>query len=463
MYVEFFGAAEGVTGSCHLVTAGDYRILLDCGLFQGRREDEKRNLAAFPFDPASLDAVVLSHSHIDHSGRIPLLVKRGYSGPVFTQGASRDLCRIMLKDSAFIQEREAEIENRKRERKGLKPVEPLYTMDDAHAAMRQFHGLHYDEIREILPGIRVRLRDAGHILGSAAVELWLDAEGQQRKLVFSGDLGAWDAPILRNPALIDEADLVLMEGTYGNRFHRDWTETSKEIQSIFSAAAATGGNVLIPAFAVGRTQDLLYLMGRHYAEWGLEHWQVWLDSPLAIEATDIYLRHSHLYDAEASRLWQRHVRQSLLPNLNIARTLRQSMALNEMRSGAIIIAASGMCAGGRIKHHLKHNLWRRESHILFSGFQARGTLGRALVDGARHVRLWGETIRVNAQIHTVGGISAHGDQGDLTRWYRGFKHKPPVVLVHGELLALEELARHLRETCEATVELAQFGARRSLL
>ncbi|MGF1548750.1 MAG: MBL fold metallo-hydrolase RNA specificity domain-containing protein [Thiotrichales bacterium] len=462
MYIEFFGAANGVTGSCHLVTAGPYRILLDCGLFQGRREDEARNQEAFPFDPATLDAVVLSHSHIDHSGRIPLLVQRGFKGPIYTQGASRDLCRIMLKDSAFIQEREAEIENRKRERKGLKPVAPLYTMDHAQTAMRQFRVLHYDEIRELFPGVRLRLRDAGHILGSSIVELWLETEGQRRKLVFSGDLGSWGAPILRDPTLVEDADLVVMEGTYGNRSHRSWAETSSEIRAVFSAAAATGGNVLIPAFAVGRTQDLLYLMGKYFNDWRLSDWQVWLDSPLAIEATDVYLRHSHLYDAEASRMWQRHVRQSLLPNLNISRTLRQSMALNTVRSGAIVIAASGMCNGGRIKHHLKHNLWRPECHVMFSGFQARGTLGRALVDGARHVRLWGETIQVNAQVHTIGGISAHGDQDDLIRWYRGFTRKPPVVLVHGESLALEAMAQRLRETCAAEVEVAELGARRQL-
>lgn len=462
MHIEFLGAAGEVTGSCHLIEVGGRRLLLDCGLIQGRREDEARNHTPFPFDPRSIDAVVLSHSHIDHSGRIPLLVKSGYRGPIYTHRAAKDLCRIMLKDAGYLNEREAEWENRKRERKGLSLVEPLYDMRDAQNAMRRFHGMDYDCIHEILPGVRLRLRDAGHILGAAVVELWLKEGGLERKLVFSGDLGQPGMPILRDPTPVEEADLVLMESTYGERLHRSHEDTLRELGEVLKSAREGGGNVLIPAFAVGRTQALIFLFAKYRTQWGLDHWQIFLDSPLAIEATEIYARHSELYDREAAELWRRNRNRPLLPNFHISRTAKQSMRLNRIRSGAIIIAASGMCNGGRIRHHLKHNVWRSNCHIIIVGFQARGTTGRALVDGADHITLWGETIRVAAQIHTIGGLSAHADQNGLVQWYRNVRNRPPVVLVHGEPSAQAALAERLRKELGAQVKVPVLGQRLDL-
>ena len=455
--VQIFGAADEVTGSCHLVTAGNSRILLDCGLIQGRREDEERNKEPFPFDPESIDAVVLSHAHIDHSGRLPMLVKAGFSGPVYTHRASRDLCRIMLKDSAFLNEKEIEWENRKRQRKGLKPVEALYTVEDARSAMSRFKGLVYQKKVKIRPNVTLRLNDAGHILGSSIVELWLEADGQMRKLVFSGDLGRPGMPILQDPALIRHADLVIMESTYGNRLHRSWEESLTEIENIVQDTTNSRGNILIPAFAVGRTQEILYMLARYYRQWKLERWQIFLDSPLAIEATRVFTQHSDLFDRDMTDLWRQNKAQSILPNLHISRTSNQSMALNRIHSGAIIIAGSGMCTGGRIKQHLKHNIWRRQSHVIISGFQAQGTLGRRLVDGAKNIRLWGETVRVAATIHTVGGLSAHADQLGLKNWYANFEARPPVVLVHGETSALETLSNMLKNELGAPVIIAKRG------
>ncbi len=455
--VQILGAADEVTGSCHLVTVGNNRILLDCGLIQGRRKDEERNKEPFPFDPKSIDAVVLSHAHIDHSGRLPMLVKAGFNGPIYTHRASRDLCRIMLKDSAFLIEKDIEWENRKRMRKGLKPIEALYTVEDARAAMSRFKGLVYQKKVKILPNVALRLNDAGHILGSSIVELWLEDAGHKRKLVFSGDLGRPGMPILQDPAFVQQADLVIMESTYGDRLHRSWEETLSEIDHVIQDATNGKGNILIPAFAVGRTQEILYMFARYYEQWNLGRWQVFLDSPLAIEATRVFTQHSDLFDQDMTDLWQQNKAQSILPNLHISRTSNQSIALNRVHSGAIIIAGSGMCSGGRIKQHLKHNIWRRECHVIISGFQAQGTLGRALVDGAKYISLWGETVRVAATVHTIGGLSAHADQPGLKNWYANFEGRPPVVLVHGETSALETLSNTLQNDLEAPVTIAKRG------
>jgi len=463
MDIRFHGAAGEVTGSCHLIEAAGRRILLECGLIQGSRKDEARNRAPFPFDPNGIDAVVLSHAHIDHSGRIPLLIRAGFAGPVYSHRASRDLCRIMLKDAGYLNEKDAEWENRKRQRKHLKPVAPIYTMQDAIAAMRRFRGLDYDTRREILPGIEIRLRDAGHILGSAIVELWLTEGGTRRKLAFSGDLGHRGAPILCDPAPVADADLVVMESTYGDRLHRSRDETRAELADVIANARAERGNILIPAFAVGRTQEILYHLAQNYDAWGLGDWQIFLDSPMAIEATEIYLRHSDLYDREATALWDGNRHRPPLPNLSFTRTGRQSMQLNRVRAGAIIIAGSGMCNGGRIRHHLKHNVWRGNCHVVIVGYQAEGTLGRALVDGAKHIRLWGETIRVAAQVHTIGGLSAHADRAGLLDWYGGFEARPPVVLVHGERQASRALQAELATRTNAPVRIAGPGDRVDLL
>ena len=455
--IRFFGAAGEVTGSCHLVTVGGKRLLLDCGMIQGGRKDEERNRDPFPFKPADIDAVVLSHAHIDHSGRLPVLVRNGFRGPIYTHRASRDLCRVMLKDAGFLSEKDAEWENRKRERKGLEHIAPLFTVEDAKIALRQFKGLVYGEKQEILPGVTLRLSDAGHILGSSIVELWLEDGKKTRKLVFSGDLGREGMPVLEDPAIIRQADRVLMESTYGDRLHRSWEDSIREFHDVLNSATSGRGNILIPAFAVGRTQEILYLMARHFKDWNLDRWHIFLDSPMAIEATRIFTENTDLFDTEATELWRKNSHSPLLPNLKLSRTPKQSMAINRIRRGAIIIAGSGMCNGGRIRHHLKHNIWRRECHLVITGFQARGTTGRAIVDGARHISLWGEEIRVAAAVHTIGGLSAHADQQALKDWYAGFDGRPPVTLVHGEEQALAGLSACLKRELSAPVSIARHG------
>jgi metallo-beta-lactamase family protein len=462
MQIEFHGAAGEVTGSCFLVTCGEHRVLLECGMFQGSPEVEARNHEPFPFDAGSLDAVVLSHAHLDHSGRLPMLVKAGYRAGIHTHRATRDLCGIMLRDAGYLAEREAEWENRKRERKGLRRVEPLFTMEDAAKVMAHFRPAEYGEMVDVVPGVRFRLLDAGHIIGSAIVELWLSEGGLDRTLVFSGDLGHRGAPILRDPQPVESADLVLLESTYGDRLHRSWDATWSELAEILRDAEHRKGNVLIPSFAVGRSQELLYVFGQNFQAWGLDRWQVFLDSPMAIEATEVYARHWRSYDAEARAVKEDVGNPFALPNLTLSRTSEESMGINRIRSGAIVIAGSGMCEGGRIKHHLKHNVWRKESHVIIVGFQARGTLGRRLVDGARFIRLWGETLRVAAKIHTVGGLSAHADQRGLIEWVSGISGAPPVVLVHGEDEARESLIARLRADRPGRVQSAAPGGRLDL-
>ncbi|MGR8950639.1 MAG: MBL fold metallo-hydrolase RNA specificity domain-containing protein [Gammaproteobacteria bacterium] len=453
--LESLGAAEEVTGSCHLVRMGEYKILLDCGMFQGRHKDELRNRDDFPFSPSEIDAVILSHAHIDHSGRIPLLINKGYKGPVYTHEATRDLCRIMLRDAAYLNQKDVEWENRKRERKGLKPIEPLYTMDDADKAVQQTVPLKYNEIREILPGVKVRLSDAGHILGSAIVELWLDDGGEEKKIVFSGDLGHADAPIMRNPALVQSADLVVLESTYGDRLHRSWSETRDEILAVLAETTTAKGNILIPAFAVGRSQMILYWLAEYFEAANLSQWHIFLDSPMAIEATAAYTAYTQLYDDRARELWREHQRNSLLPNLHMTVSTQESMAINNIRAGAIIIAGSGMCSGGRIRHHLLNNVWREECHVIIVGYQADGTTGRALVEGAKRIRLRGETVKVAATVHTIGGLSAHADQNGLLNWYGHFNNRPPVLLVHGEPLAQQALASNLSTELRAPVRIVK--------
>lgn len=450
MKLKFIGAAGEVTGSCYLIEANGHKILIECGLFQGGRESEKRNSHPFPFKPKDITALILSHAHLDHSGRIPKLVKEGFNGTVYAQRATVDLCQIMLKDSAHINEKDAEWERRK----GHKQASPLYTMHDAEKALRQFKGVDYDQSYEIVPGIRFCLRDAGHILGSSIVELWLQEDHKTSKIVFSGDLGHTGAPILCDPNVVTEADLVLLESTYGDRNHRSWEETWVELGEVLKDANKHQGNILIPAFAVGRTQELLYVFKKHFDEWNLADWRIFLDSPMALETTEVYQKHQHLYDVEAQgdsgHLFG-------LPNLSICRSPDESIALNRVRSGAIIIAGSGMCTGGRIRHHLKHNIHRQGSHIIVIGFQAKGTLGRELVEGAKQIRLLGEIFTVRAKVHTIGGLSAHADQQNLLAWYDNFQGKPPVALVHGEGTAITTLAQALRDRFHPSVSTPVYG------
>ncbi|HZV22313.1 MAG TPA: MBL fold metallo-hydrolase [Luteimonas sp.] len=450
MRVHFHGAAGEVTGSMHEVEAAGQRVLLDCGMIQGGREAEARNTDPFPFDPATLDALVLSHAHIDHIGRVPLLVARGFRGPIYAQAATADLMPVMLLDSASLAESDAERANRWR-RPGEPEVRPLYTKADVQAAMRQVRTLPYDSRSEILPGVDIAFRDAGHILGSSIVELWADG----KKLVFSGDLGPKQTPILRDPAEVTEADLVLMESTYGDRNHRDRADTIRELGDILDDAWRGHGNVLVPAFAVGRSQELLYWFARYWDEWKLDRWRIFLDSPMAAKVVGVYDRHVDLFDEDARQVWRERPHPFRLPNLRISESIEDSMAINRIESGAIIIAGSGMANGGRILHHFKHNLGRRNAHVVFVGYQAQGTLGRRLVDGARWVRIHGQDYRVNAQRHTIGGLSAHTDQRGLMDWYANFAGHPPLVLVHGEDKAREALAGEIGERHGIEVMLAR--------
>jgi metallo-beta-lactamase family protein len=457
MELQFLGAAGRVTGSCYLLRVNGRRVLLECGQIQGSRAEEALNRDPLPAD---IDAVVLSHAHIDHSGRLPLLMRQGFTGPIHTHHATRALCEIMLRDSGYLHEKDAEWENRKRQRKGLPRIEPLYTQADGEAVIRQFVGLDYGDRREIVPGVEIRFSDAGHILGAAIVELWLTENGRKKKVVFSGDLGFRDAPVMPDPARIAAADLVLLESTYGDRLHRSAEETLAELKAVFAAARDSGGNVIIPAFAVGRTQDLLFLLAEHFDAWGIGRWRVFLDSPMAIEATEAYSRYRHLYDAP---LFAPGRSQPVLRNLVMSRSSEDSAAINQLQSGAIVIAGSGMCTGGRILHHLKHNVWRPECHIVIVGYQAHGTLGRRLVDGAEYVKIFGETIRANAKVHTVGGLSAHADQAGLLGWYGEIANGPPVCLVHGESDAQTALAKQLRARFAASVTIPDHGERIDLL
>ena len=452
--VTFHGAAGEVTGSLYVVRAGQATILLECGLVQGSRAQEARNADPFPVDIEAIDAVVLSHAHIDHSGRVPLLVRRGYRGPVYAQRATRALAEIMLPDSGYLNEKDAEYQNRKREKRGEPPVEPLYTREDAERSVASIEGLAYDAPTGIAPGLTLTLLDAGHILGSAIVQLDYDDGGDVRRLVFSGDLGHLDSPVMNDPARPAEADLVMLESTYGDRNHRPFDETLDEFAGVFEAANAARGNILIPAFTVGRTQDLLYLMAQHFNDWRLDRWRIFLDSPMGIEATEAYGRFRHLYDVH---LFDSDGREPDLPNFNQSRTTAESMEINSIRSGAIIIAGSGMMSGGRILHHLEHNVSRPECHLVIVGYQAHGTLGRRIVDGVDSIRLFGQDHDVRIRTYTIGGLSAHADQDGLVDWYASFDGRPPVYLVHGEPDAQTPLASRLRSELGAPVSIARPG------
>jgi metallo-beta-lactamase family protein len=456
--LQFLGAAGEVTGSMYLLRTPQHTVLLECGLVQGGRSAESRNAEPFDFDIADIDAVVLSHAHIDHSGRIPLLVKRGYSGPVFTQNATKDLCAIMLPDSGYLNEKQAEWDNK--HRKDDEPqAEAIYTRADAVASLQYFAGLPYETPVEVVPGLTLRLHDAGHILGSAIVELQWQEQGNVRTLVFSGDLGHQAAPVMEAPARLRHADCVLLESTYGDRQHRSMGETLDELTAVFESARAGRGNILIPAFTVGRTQDILFLMSQNRQRWRLDDWHIYLDSPMGIDATATYARYRHLYGAD---LFVPGTQHPNLPNFHATHSTEESMTINEIRSGAIIIAGSGMCTGGRIHHHLKNNVSRPECHLVFVGFQAQGTLGRRLVDGAESIRLWGEEHPVRLQVHTVGGLSAHADQQGLLEWYGHFQNQPPVYLVHGEPAAQQALKARLVADKLAAVTIAERGQSISL-
>ncbi|MFT4727855.1 MAG: metallo-beta-lactamase family protein [Granulosicoccus sp.] len=463
MKLTSYGAAEEVTGSCHLIELGNTRILLDCGLIQGRRKDELRNHDPFPFNPAELDAVVLSHAHIDHCGRLPMLLDQGFKGKIHTHAATCDLVQILLKDSAHLNARDVEYRNKRRKRAGKPLLPPLYDQSDVENTINRLAALEYETPRKIAQGVSIKLFDAGHILGSSMVELTLVEGKQTRTVVFSGDLGHRGSPILRDFSLLKKADLVLMESTYGNRLHREWSETLKEVSEIASALSSVRGNILIPAFSVGRSQMILYTMARYFEEWDLARWQIFLDSPMAIRASEVYLKHTNLYDEEAAAYYRKNGPLLAMPNLKFSQTADESRAINAMPSGAIVIAGSGMCTGGRIMHHLKHNLWRPDAHVIIAGYQSGGSLGRKLVDGKKMVKIWGQQIRVRAKIHTIGGLSAHADQQGMIDWYANFENKPPALLVHGEKKAMKALSDRLSSEFDAVAVPAKRGKTTDLL
>lgn len=433
MKIEFFGAAGCVTGSCHLISVNGRKVLLDCGFYQGKDEKERGN-ESFSFNPKEIDYVILSHCHIDHSGRIPLLYKHGFKGEVICTEATRELCNIMLPDSGHIQETEVEWKNRKRIRQGLPPMEPLYTAKIAELSTYLFSGYEYDEFIEVFEGFKVRFRDAGHILGSSLVELYIKEEGKEEiKIVYSGDIGNKDVPIINDPTIIDYADYVIMETTYGDRLHQNIQSQFEELVTIIKNTFKKGGNVVIPSFAVGRTQEVLYALNNYLGEEKLKDLKVFVDSPLASQSTVIFQKYSNYYDDEAKKILASGDDPLDFDGLVFTHSPEESAEINKIQSGAIVISASGMCEAGRIRHHLKHNLWRKECSIVFVGYQAEGTLGRTILEGAKKVKLFGEEIAVNANIYNLQGLSGHADRQGLLNWLEGFKQKPKeVLLVHGD-------------------------------
>jgi metallo-beta-lactamase family protein len=465
MHLTFCGAAGEVTGSCFLFEAAGRRFLVDCGMFQGGRELVERNYAEWPFEPSSIDFVVLTHAHVDHSGLLPKLVRDGFRGPIHATPATRDLIGVLLPDSAFLQAADAERAARRGRTRHGRPVEPLYDEDDVKRALQHVRVAAYDETRDLAPGVRLRFRDAGHILGSAIAELWLEEGGRTTKIVASGDLGQPGRPILRDPTIIEDADVLLVESTYGNRDHKPLQPTLDElVETVNRTLLEKHGNVLVPAFAVGRTQELLYWFEALSAEGRLGELDVFVDSPMATEVTEITARHFASFDEEAKRLVARQRREGSRVRLHHTRSVQDSMSLNRIGGGAVILSASGMCDGGRIRHHLKHHLPSPRTTLLICGYQAVGTLGRRLVDGARRVTILGDEVPVRAEVVTLGGFSAHADQTALLSWLKGFRRRPRrTFLVHGEADVAAELAGKMQATLGWRAERPAIGDRVDLL
>ena len=434
MKLTFIGANHEVTGSCHCLEACGKKILVDYGMEQGGNVYENAEL---PFAIPDVDYILITHAHIDHTGLLPLLYAEGFRGQIFATQATCDLCNIMLKDSAHIQEMEAEWKNRKARRAGKPEVEPLYTINDAEGVLTHFVPCHYKDVLTLTDGLRIRFTDVGHLLGSASIEVWMEEEGVEKKIVFSGDIGNKNKPLIKNPSYIDEADYVVMECTYGDRTHDRTHEHIEELAQILQETLDRGGNLVIPAFAVGRTQEILYFMRKIKEEKlikGHDDFEVYVDSPLAVEATQVFTKNiMECYDEEAMDLVNRGINPIGFPGLKLSITSEDSKNINFDMTPKVIISAAGMCDAGRIRHHLKHNLWRPECTILFAGYQAVGTLGRSLLEGAQVVKLFGETIDVEAHIEKLDGISGHAVMNGLITWVSAFKEKPSqVFLVHGD-------------------------------
>jgi metallo-beta-lactamase family protein len=446
MWITFCGAAGTVTGSCYLVDNGRYKFLVDCGMFQGSKELRQLNRKSFLFNPAEIDFVLLTHSHVDHSGLLPLLWKQGFKGAIHATKATAELCKIVLPDSGHIQEQEAEWRNRKKIRTGAPPEQPLYSAADALSCCALLQPQHYNVPFEPAAGIRVNFRDAGHILGSAITEVWIDNGAGTEKIVFSGDLGQNNQPIIRDPEIISAADYLLIESTYGNRLHEEQSQRLDLLRGIIHETYQSGGNLIIPAFAVGRTQDLLYHLKTLFLSGAIPRMPVYIDSPMAVSVTEIYRNNPDCYDEPTRQLFEAGESPFEFQNLHFIRATEESKQLNQTARGSIIISANGMCEAGRILHHLKHNLWKPQSHILFVGYQAEGTLGRRLLEGAKVVKIMGEEVSVQARIHSIGGFSAHADQNGLLTWLEGFRSRPRgLFIIHGENGAQQDFAATVRQ------------------
>lgn len=449
MKISFHGAAQQVTGSCHLLEVKGTRILVDCGLYQGSRELREDNSEDFGFDPASIDYLLLTHAHLDHCGRIPLLAKRGFSGEIITTAASRELARLVMLDAAHLQEEDAEWQNRKSRRRHnhhSQEVEPLYDTLDALNALDFFgRTARLGETLQLNKSVKVTFIDAGHILGSASILIEAKKGHGQRRILFSGDLGQGGRPILRDPTPPPQADIVVMESTYGDRSHKELAPTIHELYDAINDTFRHGGNIIIPSFALERSQEVLYYLREGVRDGALSaSMQVFLDSPMAISATQIFKRHPECYNRETAELFASGKDPFSIPGLHMTRETAESMAINRISGGAVIIAGSGMCTGGRVRHHLKHNLWRRDSSVIFVGYAARGTLARRIIDGAKEVRIFGEEMPVHANIYTIGGFSAHADNRRLTEWQQHTGNPEITFLVHGEPESMQALAGRLK-------------------
>ncbi|HHH39486.1 MAG TPA: MBL fold metallo-hydrolase [Sedimenticola sp.] len=450
MKIGFHGADHGVTGSCHLVTCNGRKILIDCGLYQGGRELNEENHEPFGFEPGEIDYLLLTHAHLDHCGRIPLLAREGFRGEIITTAASRELARLVMLDAAHLQEEEAAWQNRKALRHGRreKPVDPLYTTLDALNSLDYFgRTAAYNQPLHLADGITATFVDAGHILGSASILLELEEDGRQRKVLFSGDLGYSNRAILRNPVRPGKVDLVVMETTYGDRLHKALHPSIEELYEAIHDTFRRGGNVVIPTFALERAQEILYYLREGEAADRLPaSMQVFLDSPMAISATEIFRRHPECYDKETAALFNAGRDPFNLPGLHFTRETAESMALNRLSGGAVIMAGSGMCTGGRVRHHIKHNIWRQDSSMVFVGYAAHGTLARRIIDGAETIRLFGEEMPVRARIYTIGGFSAHADRDELLAWHQAAGNPEQTFLVHGDEEAMQGFATLLQDT-----------------
>ncbi|WP_462324376.1 MBL fold metallo-hydrolase RNA specificity domain-containing protein [Desulfoplanes sp.] len=459
MKVKFCGAARTVTGSCYILGAAGHRFAVDCGMHQGNREIEKRNQNRIDvYQPDVLSFVLLTHAHIDHSGLLPHIVRNGFSGPIYTTPPTRDLLEIMLKDSAHIQEMEARWENKRRQRHGKEPVDPLYDQEDAQRTIPMIEPVDYDTVFEPVPGIRVKFKDAGHILGSSFIELWVREEGRMHKIVFSGDLGRPNQLIIRDPEVVNDADFLFMESTYGSRNHKDESKSREELAEAIDYSYSHGQKVIIPAFAVERSQEIIYSLYLLQKEGRLpSDMPVYLDSPLAIRATNIFRKYKDVYDSESREIISGGEDPLSLPNLRLTLSAEESMEINTLDGPAVVISASGMANAGRIKHHLRHNLWKQGASVVFVGFQAFGTPGRKIVDGAGEIRILGEQITVNARVFTIGGFSAHAGQEQLLTWLSHFYNpRLRVFLVHGEYGGQKVLASLIRERFGFEVHIPEY-------